>query len=47
MIMIEYQCYIFSDEFNQYCEKLETTPEWGGQLEVCDRKFQQTLAMCK
>ena len=24
----------FSDEFDQYCTKLESTLEWGGHLEV-------------
>ena len=27
----------FVDEFNTYCTELETTPAWGGQLEVCKK----------
>lgn len=25
-----------TDEFQEYCNKLETSAEWGGQLEVND-----------
>ena len=27
-------CVMFTEQFADYCNRLETTTEWGGQLEV-------------
>ena len=35
-------CLFLSEEFDSYCEELETTPAWGGQLEartILDRLY--------